>query len=717
MADLEQMFRALENADKAGDTAAAGEIASMIREAQARKNPNRNADGTYGKPPPEMVPIKTPDGRDFYADAALAAERQLKKQPILGPASQYFRGVPFIGSAQDEIVGGDPLTREISRQVQIQSEDDPGSTLVRTGSTILNAAPMLAGGLAFAPRLAAPTTAGKMVQGSAFGGVAGATEGATYGALDAREGERVRGGVQGGVEGGVIGATIGGAFPLAGKTVQEIARYLGGRAKGLRSSDVKTVASELGISTAAARVVKNALEANDLDAAARELARAGDQSMLSDAGPGAQSLLKNAAQRSPVGGKIARDAVDARAAEARELLEGSLDRIMGPPKGVREIQSGISSRTAKVRQAAYDRAYGQPINYETGGKGEAILGVLERVPSRTLQRAIDEANEAMQAAGVQNQQILAEVAEDGAVTFRDMPNVQQVDQIKRALQDISRKEEDAVTGKTTAAGMRASKLAQDLNAALADAVPDYSRAVRLGGDKIAEERAADIGRKLLRPGTTPEEVARAIGPNSSREARQAAKDALRGDIEDRLSTVSRVVSDGNTDAREAMKLVRDMSSRAAIKKVEMVLGKSAARDLHKALDDATVRLELRAAIAMRSDTAQNLGVAETVKNLTEPGMLGRIAEGEPAQAFKRLVQALTGKSPEARVARQQGIFEEVATALTQIRGRDAQRALHIVNKAIKTEEISDAGARMVARALVVPAASGAYQYTRPVSAQ
>jgi hypothetical protein len=184
-----------------------------------------------------------------------------------------------------------------------------------------------------------------------------------------------------------------------------------------------------------------------------------------------------------------------RAARAGERLKSTFDDILGVPEDVRSVAKDISLSTSGAREAAYTAAYTKPIDYASGA-GRSIENVLARVPSKVLRRAVDEANDAMTYAGVKNQQILAEIADDGSVIFRVMPNVQHLDFIKRSLGEIGAESVDQF-GRPTGAGIRASKLASDLRDALKEAVPEYGTAVKLGGDKIAEDKALRLGSDVL----------------------------------------------------------------------------------------------------------------------------------------------------------------------------------------------------------------------------
>jgi hypothetical protein len=629
------------------------------------------------------------------------------RSPIYNALTKVAQGIPFVGEFTDELTGAiNPAAGERQRAVQgaMDRQFPMTSAALQTAGGVIGSAPLVVAAgpavVANAPASLAMRTAAGAGAGALAGGVEGAVSGYGAGQGD----NRMSSAVDRGLMGAGLGGIIGGAAPLASTGIKNAVEWFKGR-------DVKVIAGQFGISKDAAKVVKAAIENDDLSAAQNALRRAGSNAMLADASPGASQILDTAMQSGGAANRIGREAVESRAIQANDSLTRSLDTILGPVQGVRGATSEIASRTAPLRAQAYERAYNTAIDY-AGDQGRAIEAALDRIPTRTIQSAISEANDAMRAAGVTNKQIMAEIADDGAVVFREMPNVQQLDELKKALQSIGRNETDPVTGKITSAGMRANNLARDLSAALADAVPQYRTAVRLGGDKIAEQNALEAGRKLLLSGTTRESVAE-IMDGASVEAKQAAARGLRGYIDDTLANVQAAMTnfdpDNPTAAQEAVKLVKQMSSRANREKVELVLGQAKANALFRQLDEAGTQLATRAAVARNSATYSREASRKMIDEITSPGALGSLMSGEPGQAMRQIVQVFTGQGGEAVTARKQALYGEIAQALTGMRGQQAQDALRIVERAIAGQPVSSAEAARIARTLTTGGALAAYQ--------
>lgn len=646
------------------------------------------------------------------AEATQAAEDEivLARDPALfRGAVSFLQGVPFLGEWTDEIMGGavDMLTgREGSARYIQQTQDAMerqrpwASGALQLAGGITGAIP-LAGLAAPAVSAAAPASIG----GQAFAaGVAGAGAGAIEGAVSGagrNEADRMRGAGTGALLGGGLGAVVGAAAPLVAAGVRNFLNRL-------RTSDVSTIARQFGVSREAASVVKRSLMNDDLDAAEAALRRAGADAMLADAGPGTRQLLDDAMSAGGAATRIGREAVEGRAATAAPEITKALDDVLGSPQGIRATARGISARTAPLRQEAYRRAYEAPIDYASQ-QGRRIEEVLARIPPNTLRAAVDEANEAMTAAGQRNMQIMAQIADDGSVTFREMPNVQQLDEIKKALGSIAASEVDNF-GRRNARGVRAARLATELRDAIAEAVPPYRTAVRLGGDKIAEDQALDLGRRAFTAQRgIREEVAEFVAGKPSREALDAFKRGLRAYIDDAMARVQRTITDPNVDAREALIPIKSLSSRQNRETISEVLGEAQARRLFNIIDRETMKLELRAGVARNSQTAIRLAGRQAMDTALEPGPIGAAARGRPVNAAQRIIQTLTATTPEDDLARRQELYAQIADALTRIRGPEAERAMASVRAAMQGQPLAEAEARRIANMVSTATALGGYQ--------
>jgi hypothetical protein len=119
----------------------------------------------------------------------------------------------------------------------------------------------------------------------------------------------------------------------------------------------------------------------------------------------------------------------------------------------------------------------------------------------------------------------------------------------------------------------------------------------------------------------------------------------------------------------------------------------------QALDEALAAASLQARTSMNSATAARLAQQETVRQITEPGMLGKAAQGDLVGTTKDLVRAVTGQTAEYTAERQQAIYADIVRALTEKRGPSAQRALRVLQDAMSRQSLTDAQTDIVAKAI------------------
>jgi hypothetical protein len=576
----------------------------------------------------------------------------------------------------------------------MQEQRPVQSTLLGLGGAGLGTAATLAATPARVAAALMPSVGGRLLpsilRSGATAGLLGGIEGVIYGSGQGEGEGRAENALTGGLLGTAFGGALGGVAPVVGRGIENIA----GR---FRRSDVAKIAAELGISREAATVIKNTFDqGGDIAAAQAAVQRAGSEGMLADAGFAAQALLDASAASGGRAGQIARTAVEDRMARTGEALDTTLDTVLGPaPLGPQTAVAEIAARSAPARADAYGAAYSKPINYASP-EGMKIEEVLGRVAPDDLIAGIVEANKEMRSRGQVNQQIMAVLDADGNVDFlREMPNVQQLDEIKKALQKIAYDNTDDF-GRLTGTGQRYNRLAGELRDAVANAVPDYGTAVSLGGNKLAEERAFMLGRDLLSTRTEIEDVVLELGKNPSADQIAAAKSGLRSYVAKVLGDVRMVPSDPNIDAREVVKAVTDMSSSNARAKIRALMG-AEADALLKQVDEAAQSAVVRTAMSTNSKTAIRGSIRETVNELTAPGVLGQAMAGEPINTSKALIQAVTGQTAEYTATQRQRIFEDIARALTEKRGQSAMAALNYLDQAMRGQPLTAAQNEFLAR--------------------
>lgn len=624
----------------------------------------------------------------------------IAEYPLAARLTKFVEGTPFVGSYVDELIGsvaGQDATVGVRALSSAMQEQRPGQSMaLGLGGGLLGGMGMAAAAPAKLAAALAPGTGRLMTQigrGLLTGSGLGAVEGVVYGSGTGTDAAtRGQGAGMGAAIGGATGGLLGAFMPLAQAGVKNIAG-------AFNRSDVDKIAADLKISKEAATVIRNVFDqGGDFAAASAALRKAGDEGMLADAGYAAQALLDASAQTGGQAGNIARSAIEDRMTRTGVALDKSLDTALGPaPIGPRTAVDAIAKKSAPARSLAYQTAYDAPINYASHN-GRKIEEVINRISPDDMIAGITEANKEMLARGEVNQQIMAVIGDNGQVKFlREMPNVRQLDEIKKALQRIaySPANTDAF-GRLTGTGQRYNDLAGQLRDATAAAVPKYGAAVSIGGDKLAEERAFVLGRDLLSPKTEIEDIGLGLGKKPSADQLASAKQGLRSYIDKIMGDVKSVASDPNIDARQVVKAVTDMSSDNARAKIKALMGKEADKLLAQ-IDMAAQSAAVRAAMATNSKTAVRQYTQGAVKEMTEPGIIGKALAGEPLNASKELMQAVTGQTKELSVSQQQKIFGDIARALTQKKGASAQAALAYIEQALAGQPLTAAQNAFIAQ--------------------
>ena len=632
---------------------------------------------------------------------ATMQDQFIEDNPIASRAATALQGIPLIGSYTDDAVGlfSEDAAEAMRYATKAMEDRKPGQALALQAGGALAATPaIIASTPAFVTNFVGSgvTLLKQMGRAALAGTLFGTVEGAVSGFGRGEGDERLDTAKSDALIGGGIGGITAGAFPAAASIISSAWSNIKGRS-------VKDIANKLGISIPSAKVIRVALENDDLPAAQAALDRAGSSSMLADAGPSTAGLLDVSVTSGGKSPRFVREAVEERAEKAGGDMTDVLDDLLGMPEGVTTTQRNIRLETAADRTNLYGDAYSKAIDY-SGSNGKSIQNFLKRVPSS----AINAANALMKLEGNESLQILAEIAENGTVTFTRLPDVRQLDYITRGLRETA--DQQNATGKlggTTAIGRATQNLSKSIRNALRKEVPEYGTALDKAADTIQRIEAVEVGSSVLNKNVTREEARDAIS-NLSPVQLKEAKIGLRSSIDDTLAKVNAVASDANIEIREFKKLTDNLRSRTSREKMEILLGKTDADFLYKELDEAVVTLELRAAIARNSATQQRTAITGKVDDITEPNFIDKLLMGEPLNAGKRIAQVISGNTPESRAIRKMGIYDEIAGVLVNLRGKEAQNALRLIKKAMDGDALTDQMADRIAKVLTTPAAIAIY---------
>ena len=627
----------------------------------------------------------------------------VEQDGVRGAAASAIKGLPFVGEYFDEAVGaitGDPRAEAALRETTAAYEEQKpleafgGQAALGTIATL----PLVPFQMAGRALQAAPTMGRAVLGGLGIGAAAGATEGAVagFGAGEGSAEQRLPSAGIGAGVGGLLGGTIGALAAPVEMGVKNALQYFGNK-------PVRDLAKQFGISPDAAKVVLAAIQDNDITTAQAALQRAGSSSMLAEMTPSTKNLL-DAAIALGSGGDKAQAALLARNLRGEQEMRGAFNRFLGQPEDIVDVTGNIRQASSAARQQMYDAAYNRPIDYSTLA-GRQLENWQRLIPAEALNyankiRSMDP--------NARAPQILFKQNPDGTISFEELPNVEQWDLITRGLNEMAYGSPAGVMGGKSEVQSLAAKNAREIRKLVMDQVPEYRAALGLARETIEEVKAAELGFDMLSGGVTVKEVRDMLsGQNPA--AVQSMKLGLRSGLDHTLGNLKVSAANPNTEIKELMAGLSALRSRNNMSKVRALLGDADADEFYKVLDEQATGIELAAAVATNSKTAQRQAVGRTVEEVTAPGIFGTMMRGEPVNASKMVVQSITGKTPEADAARRMGLYDDIATVLTRVQGQNARDALNLIQQAKAGRVLSDEQARIVAKAVTAPAAIGVFK--------
>lgn len=615
--------------------------------------------------------------RDLSAVTREDARLTLDMNPharIGGFNAQFLNGLPFVGSYVDEAFGvlqGEEKRDRIREASQLYADAYPGRTVAANVGGALTTAPIA---IANAPRvLGSGSLLSKIGRGLGFGTVLGGAEGAIYGAGAGEEDSRADNAQRGALWGAAFGGGIGGLVPAVGGLGRTLYNAAAGR-------NARQAARDLGMQQDVAGLVADRVRA-DSASAATNIAQAGESATLGNLGPSTRGLLDAVANAPGQSAAIARQGVENIVEGASGRFTQTLDDVLGTPQGPRATMREIMQESATPRREAYDAAFAAPIDYASDA-GRNIEAAMRRVDPTDLQAAVREANAQMRDLGVDNQQIRATISDAGEVVFDTLPDVRQINALKIGLDTVAENSKNAL-GVMSPQGVRAASQARALRDALGEAVPQYREALRLGGDAIAERNAVEIGRNMLRPQFTREQMAEALEGLGETELGRV-RQGLRSQIDDTMANVRRGLTRTDSDPQSVLAPLRQLTAPAAREKVASILGPDEASRLFSMLDEAEQAFSMR--IVTGSQTAPRLQTEQALRELVSNGLSDQIVEG-----------GLMGpvKTAAARVAQAGGQTQEQAMdELRSYLARTLTETGNIGPRVQQLNEFADLGQRM-----------------------
>jgi len=521
------------------------------------------------------------------------------KAGAAGRAASVIKGAPFVGSYADEAVG--MFSPEAARAMRMAQGAQESLNPTRTA--VERGAFGLATAIPMA--LAAPAISlaplGTSIGSRILaGGLAGTGGGALEGAIyGSGEGMTSEERKSSAISGGKTGAVFGGALGTGGPVLE----------------------------------------------------RAGQYASLGQMGPATQNLLDLAASSTSEGAAIARRNIDEVAGEAGEQMSRLLDTSFGGPQAAQQLEDVLMDTTAPLRKEVYDKAYESVIDYS-----DPKAATLEELMGRVDRPIIEAAQRIMIREGQPSSQIFAEFDVAGNVIgYNTLPDVRQIDYITRALHSVS--PTAAPEDKTTSRA-----LASQIRKALDDLVPDYGVAREVAGDVISVRDALTVGSEALTTKMTRYDVKKALADMKGPEM-TAVKQGVRSYIDEIMANAKASLTDPNQDAREMVRPLKDMLSRAGREKLEMILGDQS-KEFLRQMDEIYSAISMRAGVAQNAKTAIRRMAQDAAEDVIQPTLGQLAADRGPIAGTIEALRRQATQTPSKQEAFQR-LMGEVAEPLTR----------------------------------------------------
>jgi len=564
-----------------------------------------------------------------------------------GRAASVIKGAPFVGSYADEAVGMfSPKAAQAMRMSQEAQEIlNPTRTAIERGA--FGIATTLPLAMAAAPIALAPlgTSIGsRVVAGGLAGAGGGALEGAIYGSGEGKTAEqRKQSAISGAQTGAAFGAALGTGGPALGGLI--------GSVRGRQiAAPAQEAAREIGVKGQALDLLSRAAQM-DAPVAGPSMERAGQYASLGQMGPATRNLLDLAASSTSEGAAIARANIDEVAGEASEQMSRLLDTSFGGAQAAQQVEDVLMETTAPLRKEVYDKAYASVIDYS-----DPAARKLEELMGRVDRSVIESAERIMRREGQPSSQIFAEFdAAGNVIGYNTLPDVRQIDYITRALHSVSptAAPEDKNTSRA---------LASQIRKALDELVSDYKVARETAGDVISVRDALAIGSDALTNKMTRYDVKKALAGMTGPEL-SAVKQGVRSHIDEIMANAKASLTDPNQDAREMVRPLKDMLSRAGREKIETILGDQS-KDFLRQMDEIYSVISMRAGVAQNSKTAIRSMAQEAAEDVIQPTFGQLAADRGPIAGTIEALRRQATDTPSKQQAFQ-SLMGEIAQPLTR----------------------------------------------------
>lgn len=618
----------------------------------------------YAVAEPEAPDANTEMNTDALSKVRTASGGFLEGIPVVGP---MIRGGVERAAAATLAPFSDQDYGEILKTIQ------EGTVAEKEANPYTDKGSQIAGAVAGTVPMvmAAPAAFGAGSGGLFARSAASAATGAGIGAADAavRSGGDPEAMKDAALWGGGLGALGPGVGQIIGKGVSAVASRFGG-----------------GGGSAAEQAFGRATGADAIDDVAGRLSSMGPDAMPMDLGPNLQRQAGALAATPGRSQELIRGAVSGRQEGAGGRIVSALDDALGQPVDTIAAADDIIAQRSAAAKPLYDAAYAKPVNFTP-----ELESLLKR-PS--VGKALAKARSLAADEGISSQQFFADVADDGAVSIVNTPDMRQLDLTKRALDDM-------ISGAQRAGnGNEARILTQTKNQLVGmmdNAAPEYKAARDAFSGPSAVLDAMEEGSKAFKNSLTPNQMRTQIMKMGDSE-----KEAF---VQGARSAVADIMGTARNDANAARSAFMKGYNQ---EKLEILVGKEQATKMLQALDAETAFTGTRNVVTGNSETAARLAAQSDIgAGTASPGVLEQAGNLNFGTAAIRMGDKLIGG---ARNAGQQKTNEELARLLTSTDHAAVTRSIKLIQAAQKRGDIAADRAKELVQSLAI----GAAQERRPL---
>lgn len=599
MADIERMKSALRNAHEAGNTEAAKKIANAIKAAQSQQGGEamgRSVPHTTGQSMESYEPgfMERMGNATFDAlkGMGLPAERMRRDNNNLDNAvrgaadSLSFGTADEIAAGANAALGGD-YSGELKQQRAIDKAGGPYRTGGQVAGALTGGVGLIKRGLSPAYNIAksggglVPSATTSMMEGAALSGLHGFGSG--EGGFENRKDQAGRQGTYGALFG--LGAPVlSRGLGAAGKAIGSPFRSRGNKAQDLLARSLE----------------REGMTGSQATARLREM---GPDAMPIDLGANIKQQGEGLAAMPGRAQGVIRGALDDRAAGASQRIVGATDTALGQPVNTLAAADDIIARRSAAARPLYDHAYSQPVPFT------AELETLLKRPATA--QALRKAQTLGANEGIPSQQWFANIADDGTVTIKQVPDVRQLDLTKRALDDMIGA---AKRGGNNNEARILTGLKNDLVGMVDSAVPTYAQARNAYSGPTLVLEAMETGKGVFKNPVSPAELQKTLAGMGQSE-REAFQQGARSAIADIMGTA-------RNDANAARAMFEKGYNQD---KLAMLIGEDNATALFKLLGNERTFMNTRNAVLGNSSTARRAEVMrELGDNSGDPGALRNV---------------------------------------------------------------------------------------------